>query len=451
MARDLLDVDAIAGASRLRTIHIVTMALCVLLLMMDGYDIYVVGWVIPSLAAGFKVPPSAIASTLALQQIGMIVGTYALAPIADRIGRRSLLLTCTVLASLASVCAASATTLQMFLLCRIATTIACAAILPNVLALVSELAPERFRATAATTALCGLVGGALIGAAMQAWIIGPYGWQGAFWLSALMALVLFPFLYVLLPESVRFLIARDPRDPRIPSIIARIAPEVRIDEHTIFAGASASGAAHTSAIAELFAPGRRLQLVLVWSAFFASYAFISFHASWSSTIFHVQGGLDMKSVAAATAAYTVCGIVGTVVSGAVIDRFGYGIIVPLFFLVGAGCVVGLGLIDLSSLSLLLLVGGLGFFQAGGQAGLGAVAANLYEPRYRATAVGWAYGAGRLGALTGPIVGGAALAGHWPTSLLFLLMAVPLLIGAVLIHRIARDQRSVPGADLQPNA
>jgi MFS family permease len=301
-------------------------------------------------------------------------------------------------------------------------------VVPILLSIVSENAPKRLRATFGTILISGSLGGALIGAFMQAVLLEPYGWRSAFWLGAIMPVLLLPVIWFVLPESLRFLLAKRPNDARIPAIVRRM--QQREDEEIVVVPAAPKdpitqqSAPAKGLLSGLFGEGRTFRTLLLWFAFMSSFTYIS-AGNWKTTIFRDVVGLDWQQVALATALGTGFGIVGNIGIGMAIDRWGFRRVLPAAFFLAAVSIIIMGALTPYVTLFFVFLVIMNIFQHGGQAGLAALASNLYPSHQRATGVGWAYGAGRVASIFAPILGAMALNMHFDTVGYFLLFAIPL--------------------------
>jgi len=423
-----VNIDELLDNAKLRALQWRTLEVCTIAMMIDGYDLYVVGWILPALSDSFHVSRVALTPVLLIQQIGMLLSVYFVAPQADRFGRRNLLIACLTGTGLCSLGSAFASSPLQFMTWRVLTGLFASAVVPNLVTLVSEIAPRRYRATFSTITVCGAQGGTLIGAAMQAFILPRYGWTGAMFLGCGLSAFILPFVIPWLPESPRFMVRRNSADPRLPKLVAQLDPTI---DPTTPVYAATSTQLGRSRVAALLGEGRRLTTVLLWFAFIASFSFIGQWSSWSTTVFKDVLHMDWKSVATMTTLYSALGVVGASTIGIAIDRWGFRAVLPktyaLAFL-GAVCV---GLTAPGS-AMFLFLGMMGMFQISSQAGLAALAPTLYPPSHKATAVGWAYGAGRIGSIIGPVTGSALMQLHPGVLGTFSGLALPLLLASALL-------------------
>ena len=285
MARPTVDIDTFLDGVKFRPFHVKVMLIGALAMLVDGFDLGVLSWVLPKISDQFGVARTSLTWVLSMQQVGMVLGAFLIAPFADQIGRRTLLVLC--LGGVAATCFVTIFTDSIWALaiCRLLTGMFASSVIANMVALASELAPARQRSTVVTVVLAGAMPGALLGSAMQAFLLEPYGWHVAFWIGTAMPLLLVPVIYFLLPESPKFLAARNPDDPRLRAIVLALMPEGE-GEAVILSQREMREKRPSSAslVRDLFKPGLALPTILLWLSFVSSFGFIS-AALWKTTVF----------------------------------------------------------------------------------------------------------------------------------------------------------------------
>jgi AAHS family 4-hydroxybenzoate transporter-like MFS transporter len=440
-----IDIDEVLDTASLRAVHLRALAVCTVAMMIDGYDLYLVGWILPALSDSFHVSRVALTPVLLIQQAAMLLSAFFVAPLGDRVGRRNLVIGCLMGAGLFSLGAAFSSNPTEFTIWRVLTGLCAAAIVPNLVTLSSEIAPRRFRATFSTITVCGAMGGSLIGAAMQAFILPRYGWSGALFLGAALSVVILPILLLGLPESPRFMVRRNSADPRLARFITQLDPTLDPSAPMYAASVSQHATTGRNRVAVLLGEGRRFTTVMLWCAFIASFAFIGQWSSWSTTVFKDVLEMDWKSVAAVTTLYTTLGVIGNCTVGFAIDRFGFRAVLPTTFALAFLCAIGVG-VTAPGAAMFVFLGLMGLFQHCSQAGLAALAPTLYPSSHKATAVGWAYGAGRIGAIIGPATGSALMHLHSGPLETFSGFGVPLLLASILLlFLLKRTERASKAA------
>ena len=438
MQEKTFDVGDFINNQRIGAVQVMVMVLCATIMMVDGYDVFVMGFVLQPVAQSFGVSPAAITSVFVVQSVGLALGTWIVSPLADRYGRRRLLLASAVLFGLFTLAATQASSVGELVALRFAAGLFYGSLMPNAIAITVEYAPERLRATMVTWMFIGYTGGAAVGGAVAAFLVGAHGWQSAFWVGGSVPLVFAAILYILLPESIRFCVLKNERDPRIPGLLRRMNPSLVLsgDERFVLNEPPATG----MPVAALFRDERATVTVLIWLAYFMNILVINVLGAFLPTFLRNFGSLSMEHAAGITSFYSISGIVAMLVYGRLIDVFGAPKVITLTGIVAAVSVATLGLIDLQSPWLYVVTFFVGAGVIAGQGGLHALSSMIYPTRVRATGVGWALGAGRVGGMFGPMLGGMALAGHWAAFPTFVLAGLPMvfvgiatfLIGLVLI-------------------
>lgn len=417
-----IDVDSFLDGLKFNRFHLTILILCTILTAIDGYELYIVGWVLPDLARDFGVPRTAITSAMVAQQTGMLVGAFIIPPMADRIGRPRLLLFCYAGMALSATAILFTHSLLPFAICRFVAGFCGTSMIPILVSLVSETAPQRLRSTVSTITVSGTMIGALLGALMQGFILESFGWRGGFWIAVAMPALMLPLIYFLLPESLRSLAARDPGDPRIQTLARKMDP-TRDEPMTLVAPPKPQRPASAVLIGDVLGPGQRLKTFLMWAITISSFVFIT-AGVWKTTIFKDVVGLPWSQVALINGVNTVAGFIGMLSIGFFIDHFGFKRVMVSTFLLAALFSVMIGVLA-PTIGMFVAVAFMAMFQHGGQASIAALAASLYPPRSRATGVGWAYGAARVASIFAPLFGAFVLGEGFGPIMIFALLGVPL--------------------------
>jgi AAHS family 4-hydroxybenzoate transporter-like MFS transporter len=428
MQDTVFDVGKFIDDRGIGTLQFTVMLLCAIIMMADGYDVFVMGFLLQPIARSFGVAPATITSVFVLQSLGLALGSWIVSPLADRYGRRPLLLACALLLGLLTLATTQAGSVRALEALRFGAGLFYGALIPNAIAITVEYAPGRLRASMVSWMFIGYTGGAAAGGAVAALLVANYGWPSAFWVGGLVPLGVAAILYLALPESIRFCVQSNARDPGIPALLRRIDPALALTggERFVLDESAPTG----MPVAALFRDGRAVITSLLWLAYFMNILVITVLGAFLPTFLRNFGGFSLEHAAAITSFYSISGIAAMLVYGRLIDLYGAAKVLTLTGIVATIAVAALGLIDLQSNWLYVVVF---FVVAGviaGQGGLHALSCMIYPTRVRATGVGWAVGAGRIGGIVGPMLGGAALAGQWAAFPSFLTAGLPMLLVAL---------------------
>jgi len=422
-------------------------ALCALIVLIDGFDTQAIGYVAPAIVKSWHVQRQDLGPVFAAGLTGLMLGALAFGPLADRFGRRPVLLFCTLFFGIMSLLTATASSLQTLLVFRFVTGLGLGGAMPNAIALTTEYAPRRVRATTIMIMFCGFSLGAALGGLAAAGLIARFGWKAVFVVGGVVPCVFFAFLPRGLPESIRYLVVTGGRNARVASILSRIDPATPVDPAAEFTVEEHRPKGFV--VAQLFAEGRGRFTLLTWVVFFMSLLDLYFLTSWLPTIIH-DAGIRVESAAVITAMFQVGGIAGTLLLGRLFDRFSPYAVLALTYLGASAFVVLIGTVGASAALLVVTIFGAGFCVVGGQIGANALTAESYPTAIRSTGVGWALGIGRIGSIIGPLVGSELLSLHWDTRHIFLVGAGPVLIAALAALAISfRRPHAAHAASVAP--
>lgn len=233
------DIQTFLNAERFSPFQWLVFAMCFLIVLLDGFDTAAIGFVAPSLLREWGVPKAALAPVLSAALFGLAFGAFAAGPLADRKGRRLVLLVAVGVFGLGTLASAFARDLTELSLLRFVTGLGLGAAMPNAVTLISEYCPEPRRATLTNLMFCGFPLGAAFGGFLAAWMIPNWGWGSVFVVGGIAPLLLVLLMLVRLPESVRYMVSRAYPAARIRAVLRRISPKA--DAARSFADAPRAG------------------------------------------------------------------------------------------------------------------------------------------------------------------------------------------------------------------
>ena len=422
-----IDVQQVIDQQAFGRYHLRVTALCALSVLLDGFDAQVIGYVAPSLAQEWHIQRAALSPILSAGLVGMLLGALLFGPLADRFGRKPILILCTFWFGVFSLLTSRADSAQSMLVLRLITGLGLGGTMPNAIALTAEYMPRRIRATGVMIMFTGFAVGAAAGGFLAAGLISSLGWRSVFVLGGLVPCVAAVFLFGL-PESIRFLVLKGGQDAGVAALLGKIAPAVTIPPDASFA---VGGEHHERGfvVKRLFTEGRTRMTLLLWVIYFTNLLALFFLNSWLPTILHDSGRSITQSILITTM-FQIGGVIACLVLGRSIDHLGSYRVLVWAYAGASVCIFFIGAISGSLALGTLAVFAAGFCIVGAQTGANALAAESYPTEVRATGTGWALGIGRIGSIVGPVVGGLLLSSELEVRRVFWVAAVPTLIAAV---------------------
>lgn len=410
-------------------IHILVASLCGLVAMLDGFDVQSIAFAAPAIAKEWGVPADRFGLVFSAGLLGMLAGVALQGPVADRIGRKPVIVASVATFGIFSLLLIYAASLAELVVLRFLAGIGMGAAVPNFIALTSEYAPTRVKARMIVAMNAGFPLGGFIGGATSAYLLEAHGWKAIFLLGGVGPLLLVPVLIAFLPESVLFSAERARRmgeelgGQRTMKLLRAMGAKDEVIDLRMLDW-SAKGQEVKPRLGAIFSDGRVAGTLCLWAAYFCSLILFYFLVSWLPTIL-TQAGLSQEMAVVAAAILNFGSVIGGLSLGWLADRAQISRILAMnYAIAGISCVLfGLSLESgLGVVTLLAIV--LGFCCGGGQLMLNALGAVYYPTAIRATGLGAAGMAGRLGSLVGPIAGGVIIGAGASMATLFAVLIVP---------------------------
>lgn len=428
-ATTTLNVREFINARALSPNQWVLVLLCFFIVAVDGMDVAIMGFVAPSILAEWGISRPAFGIVMGAAPIGLAVGAVLAGSSSDWWGRRRVLMgsvlgfgLCTLLTPLAH-----DTTLMAAL--RFLTGLGLGAAMPNTTTLLSEYVPERRRSFLVAAMFTGFnLGSALVGFAAAA-LIPHAGWRSVLVLGGALPLLLLPVLYMYLPESARYMVARRMSAERITSVLSRVC-RAPLEGVTRYVSGEATVPARQP-LAVLFDRGYRLRTATLWVTYFMGLLVIYLTTSWLPTMMK-DAGMGIDRAANVTAMFQLGGTVGALLVGWLMGCMNPNRVMAGAYALGAVALVVMGVNGLMSESIVWLVMAVGFCLSGAQTGLNGFAPGCYPTVARATGVSWMLGVGRLGSILGSSIGGVLLSQGWGFDGIFMALAAPAVLAALAI-------------------
>ena len=429
-----VDITNAIDNSRLGGFQWGIFALCGLCLIMDGFDLQAISFVGPVLRREWHIPSDTMGTLFSSALAGVLFGSILFSMLADRVGRRPVLIAVTLYFSAMSLVTARADTIGHLILIRFFAGLGLGAIMPNAMALVGEYSPSRARVMSMMVVSNGFTLGAAFGGPIAAWLLPHYGWRGVFYFGAMTPLAIAALMIFFLPESLQFLALRGHNKQRLVRWLKRVDPGLGIGPQTEFA--IPEERKRGVPMVQLFHDGRALGTVLLWAVNFMNLLNLYFLTNWLPIVVSTAGYPDTYAVISASV-LQAGGVIGTFVLSALVRQRGFTPVLTGSFALACVSIAAIGQPYLSLAMLFAVIFLAGFGIPGSQAGLNALSATYYPTDLRSTGVGSGLGIGRIGSIVGPWIAGQLLLRHWKAPELFLAAAAPALISAVIMLWLKR--------------
>ncbi|MDW3686002.1 MFS transporter [Cupriavidus sp. CV2] len=437
-----INVSEVIDHSRVGPFQILVLALCGMCLVMDGFDVQAMAYAAPAVIKEWHIDKSALGPVFGAGLLGMLIGSLCFGVAADKLGRRPVLLAATLFLAVAMFLSAKAASVHQLLVLRLVTGFAMGAIVPNAVALAGEFSPARFRVTLMMIVSSGFIVGGAVGGAVSSLLIPTFGWQSVFYAGAIAPLVIGLFMVAGLPESLQFQVLRARRLDKARLWLRRLDPACRLDSASVLVVNEATD--RRTPLIALFRHGAARGTALLWVINFMNMLAAYFLSAWLPAVMNGAGYSASQAVWAGTALW-LGGVVGNLTLGWLVDRRGFGPVLLATFLTAGVAIASISRAYSLPALAFAVIAVAGFCVLGGQSALNALAATFYPTAARSTGLGCALGVGRLGAILGPVIGGALMSLGWTTESLFLTAAIPVLFAMIATFAFWRGvPLTVPG-------
>ncbi len=434
MSTNTMNVNDVVDNAKFTKSHLSIMLWCLILILFDGYDLAINGVALPLLMKewGLTTVQAGMLASTALA--GMMFGAMLFGTLADKIGRKKVIMICVFLFSSFTFAGGFASNPTEFGILRFLAGLGIGGVLPNLVALTSEYAPKKLRSTFVTTMFSGYAMGGIMAALFGSWFTPNFGWQIMFFIAGF-PLLLLPLVWKYLPESLTFLV-KVTRHDEARKMLQTIAPDQFCGSNTQLELSEVVVPGGTT-VKALYQQGRGPGTALFWLCFFMCLLTLYALGSWLPKLM-MAAGYSLGSSLMFLLAMNIGAVIGTVGGGILADRFHLKPVIITLCLAGA---VALSLLGFNSPQpvIYFLVAVAGASAIGSQILLYSYVAQYYPLSVRSTGIGWASAIGRTGAIVGPILIGFLLAKELPHQINFMAVGLPVVIAAIAVFFVGKSE------------
>lgn len=408
-ANSVVNITDLIDSSRVGSFQIRVFLLCALVALLDGVDTQSIGVAAPFIGEALHIPMASFGQIFSAALFGAMVGALTFGPLADRFGRKVMLIIATLTFSIFTFATPYSDSFGVLLVCRFLAGIGLGGATPCFIALTSEYTPTSIRARVVTAQWAAFPFGGMLGGLLNSYVVSALGWHALFYIGGVAPLVVAVLLAWLLPESLRFLLARRPDD------------KARIGHITtaLYGKALPAGVTITSSeeklpglsVKHLFMENRAVTTLLLWVPFLIGFGALAVVTLWTPALLR-QHGIAASATAFVISFNGLGALIGQGSAGRLLERFGIVPVLVPSFILGAASTAALGYVTTSIGWSATFVGLVGLFLGVGTAGAIALAATVYPTVIRSTGVGWAMGMGRFGQTLLPLASGLLLGWGW---------------------------------------
>lgn len=422
-----INVQKTIDDSKFNRFHGMVLFWCAFVIVFDGYDLVILGTALPVLISEWGISSNQAGMLGSYALVGMMLGALIFGPLADRIGRKNVIIFCVGLFSTFTFFIGFTSNYYLFGTFRFIAGLGLGGVMPNAIALMSEYSPKKFKSTLVSLMFSGYSLGGILAAGLGILIMPKLGWEYLFFFGGL-PLLLLPIMYKSLPDSPHSLVVKQ-NNKGVRTILENLNTSYIYksgDRFVIDLPEQEKG----NEITKLFKNGRGFSTIMLWVAFFMCLLMIYGMNTWLPGLMEAAG-YPLGSSILFLLVLNLGAIAGAIGGGWFADKLGPKKVLIGFFLAAAFSISLLGF-EASMFVLYILVAVAGASTIGTQIIANAFTTQYYPSEIRSSGIGWALGIGRIGAIVGPIMGGVLMTLELPIYQNFIAFAIPGLIGAVVM-------------------
>jgi len=403
--------------------------------ILDGMDVLVISYCAPAIANAWNVSSEALGAVFSAGLAGMALGALLLAPYADIIGRKKIILLSAILMGISMFFTGYTENVFQLMVLRFVSGLGIGSMLASTAALTAEYTLNKSKDFWISFVLGGYPIGAVSAGYIAAAVVPTYGWELMFKLAGFASIITIPFIYLFLSESIEFYLQKQPQNAlnKVNSILKKMKLEL------LSTLPEKPSKKIGIPVTQLLTKDYKVATLKLWTSLFFAFGCLYFLISWIPKLAS-NTGLSMELAIYAGTVFNIGAFFGVLTQGYISTRIGLKKTITLFLVITA-VLMAFFKVFIGSNALLFVFGLIGFGIQGGFVGLYAIAARLYPTAFRTTGVGWAIGAGRLGGVIGPALGGILVGMGLSMTANFMIFAIPALLAGLVTYFISSNNLS----------
>lgn len=387
-----INITDVVNEGKFNRFHLGLLICCCFIIVFDMFDLVIYSSVIPVIMEEWSISPVQAGAIGSYGIFGMMLGAIFFGILADKFGRKNILILCVILFSIFTFLCAFAPGPSSFSIFRFIAGVGIGGVLPNVIAIITDYSPKHLHNTMVSIVMCSFSVGGILAGLVGIYFIPLLGWQSVYWVAAL-PLLFIPFMFKYFHDSPAILLVKG-RIDELRYVLSKVNDKVSLTPDMEFEIGTEIEKDPSSPVVALFKNNRALGTVMIWIAFFMCLLMINGISTWLPNLMF-SAGYALSSSLSFMIVLNIGAIIGTLILGGLADKFGVKkVLVPMFIMAA----VSLTLLGFKSnmITLYLLVLIAGACTMGAQNISYAFVSQYYPSLMRSTAIGFASGIGRIG-------------------------------------------------------
>ncbi|WP_151980217.1 MFS transporter [Acinetobacter guerrae] len=438
--REFIDENRVSPMQKL------VIFLCLMIVVVDGIDISIMGFVAPVIKQEWGISTTDLAPVMSAALIGLALGAVVSGPLADKFGRKKLLIINLLGFGLFTLLAALSSGVNELMIYRFIAGLFMGGVMPQAVTLVTDYSPMRLNGRMVTIILSGFTIGAAIGGFLAAWVIPHYNWHAMMIIGGVLPIILAISAIFVLPESIGYKVLKQHPKQEIDAIIHKMVPnfDTRNKEFVLPKAKTAT----TNPVKTVLSPFYVLGSFLLWWSYASGLFVVYLLGSWLPMMSH-EFGFSISEASLITAIYQLGGPIGCIACGYLMDKINPHIGLVIAYVIAIVFMVFVGEVGHNFVMYSTMCFFIGMWMNGANAGLNSISSAFYPVFARATGNSWMHGIGRMGAVASAFAGAYFLSLGWPASKIFLILCLPAfgIILALLIMKFIYSSKKLRQQEL----